>query len=177
MSVAVRAQQTPTTLVPQIRELVERLDADLPLTDVRLLEDVVGDSLSRTTFTMTLLVLGAAIALFLGAIGIYGVTSYTVSRRTGEIGVRQALGADPGRVRAMVLGQGIRLAALGVAIGLAGSLALGRLIASLLFGVSAYDPITLAAGSVTFLVVAALATAIPSHRAAAVPPAVALRTE
>jgi len=117
------------------------------------------------------------VALFLGAVGVYGVTSYTVSERTGEIGVRQALGADGGTVRGMVLGEGMRLALIGVVIGLAGALALGRVVASLLFGVSPYDAVTLAAGSVIFLVVAALATVIPARRASAIPPAVALRAQ
>jgi hypothetical protein len=177
MSVVVRAQGEPGAVVPGMRGIVERLDAELPMTDVQLLDELVSDSMSRTTFTMTLLVIAALVALFLGAVGVYGVTAYTVSRRTGEIGVRQALGADSGRVRGMVLGEGMRLAALGVAIGLAGSLALGRVVASLLFGVSPYDPLTLVGGSVVFLAVAALATVIPSSRAAAIPPAVALRTE
>jgi ABC-type antimicrobial peptide transport system permease subunit len=163
--------------MPQIRSIVEALDPDLPVTDVRLLDAVVADSMSRTSFTMTLLVVAALVALFLGAVGVYGVTAYTVSRRTGEIGVRQALGADQGRVRGMVLGQGMKLAGIGVAIGVLGALLLGRVVASLLFDVSPYDAITLVSGSVIFLAVAALATWVPSSRAAAIPPAVALRAE
>ncbi|MGD2047366.1 MAG: FtsX-like permease family protein, partial [Gemmatimonadota bacterium] len=131
---------------------------------------------SRTSFTMTLLVIAALVALFLGAVGVYGVTAYTVSQRTGEIGVRQALGADSGTVAGMVLGEGMKLALVGVVLGLVGAVALGRVVASLLFGVSPYDGVTLVVGSAIFLVVAALATTIPSRRAAAIPPAVALRT-
>jgi len=177
MSVVVRSESDPAALVPAIRGLIGELDPDLPMTNVQMLDDVVADSMSRTSFTMTLLVIAAIVALFLGAVGVYGVTSYTVSERTGEIGVRQALGADGGTVRGMVLGEGMRLALIGVVIGLAGALALGRVVASLLFGVSPYDAVTLAAGSVIFLVVAALATVIPARRASAIPPAVALRAQ
>ncbi|MGD8873121.1 MAG: ABC transporter permease [Gemmatimonadota bacterium] len=176
MSVAVRAERDAAALIPQIRGVVEGLDPDLPMTNVQMLGDVVGDSMSRTSFTMTLLVIAALVALFLGAVGVYGVTAYTVSQRTGEIGVRQALGADSGTVAGMVLGEGMKLALVGVVLGLVGAVALGRVVASLLFGVSPYDGVTLVVGSAIFLVVAALATTIPSRRAAAIPPAVALRT-
>jgi ABC-type antimicrobial peptide transport system permease subunit len=176
MSVAARAERDAAALIPQIRGVVEGLDPDLPMTNVQMLGDVVGDSMSRTSFTMTLLVIAALVALFLGAVGVYGVTAYTVSQRTGEIGVRQALGADSGTVAGMVLGEGMKLALVGVVLGLVGAVALGRVVASLLFGVSPYDGVTLVVGSAIFLVVAALATTIPSRRAAAIPPAVALRT-
>jgi predicted permease len=177
MSVAVRAEADALGLAPRVRDLVARLDADLPITEMRLLDDVVADSLSRTTFTMTLLVLAALIALFLGAVGVYGVMSYTVSQRTGEIGVRQALGADSAAVRKMVLLQGVGLAGVGVALGLAGALALGRVVSSLLYGVSSYDIATLVGGALVFLAVAAAASAIPSRRASRIPPAVALRSD
>ena len=134
----------------------------------------MGDSLSRTSFTMSLLVLAAIIALFLGSVGIYGVISYVAIQRTSEIGVRLALGADAEGVRRMILMQG-RLAGAGVVIGLLAATAMGQLLTSLLYGVSPLDPLTLVGGSVVFLAVAALAGVIPARRAARTPPAVALQ--
>jgi ABC-type antimicrobial peptide transport system permease subunit len=151
------------------------MDPDLAITEVRSMEEVLADSMSRTTFTMTLLLLAAVIALFLGSIGIYGVVSYIVTQRTAEIGVRMALGAEPSTIRAMALFQGVRLAGAGVAIGLMAAVGMGRVIESLLFGVSPLDPLTLVGGSVTFLAVAALATLVPAQRAAWISPAESLR--
>jgi ABC-type antimicrobial peptide transport system permease subunit len=172
---AVETEGDPLALVPAVRAAIERLDPDVPISEVRTLETVVADSLSRTTFTMTLLVLGAAVALFLGSVGIYGVISYIVTQRTAEIGVRLALGASPGSLGALVLSQGMRLAAAGVVVGLLAALGLGRVIASLLYGVTPMDPVALVAGSLSFLAVAAVATLVPAMRAARTPPAEALR--
>jgi ABC-type antimicrobial peptide transport system permease subunit len=132
--------------------------------------------MSRTTFTMTLLVLAALVALLLGSVGVYGVIAYVSSQRTAEIGVRMALGSDAGRVRGMILMQGMRIALAGVALGLLGAFTMGRLLTSLLYGVSPVDPLTLVLGSATFLGVAALAAYVPAHRAARTPPAVALQS-
>lgn len=177
MNVVVRADADPLALVPEIRRVVEARDPDLPITNLRTMGSLVGDSMNRTSFTMTLLALGAAIALFLGAVGIYGVISYLVIRRHGELGVRQALGAEPGSIRRLVLGQGMRLAAVGVLLGLLAALLLGRVVSSLLYGVSPYDVASLVVGCLVFLGVAALASVIPATRAAGIPPAVALRGE
>ena len=177
MTVTVRAEADPLSLIPAIRGVVAEIDADLPVTNLRPMSEVVGDSLSRTSFTMTLLALAAAIAMVLGAVGIYGVLSYTVNERTGEIGLRQALGADPPRIQRLVFGQGSRLIGIGLALGLVAALGLGRVVASLLYGVRASDPLTLIGASILFALVAALAIALPSARAARVPPAVALRSE
>ena len=174
MTMVVRSDADPLTLVPAVRSAIEAIDSDLPLSDVRSMEDLVGDSLSRTSFTMSLLVLAALIALFLGSVGIYGVISYVASQRTSEIGVRMALGADVGGVRTMILMQGMRLAGIGIVIGLLAAAAMGRLLTSLLYGVSPYDALTLVGGSVIFLAVAILAGVIPAQRAAGTPPAVAL---
>jgi len=175
LTMAVETEGDPLALVPAVRAAIERLDPDVPISEVRTLETVVADSLSRTTFTMTLLVLGAAVALFLGSVGIYGVISYIVTQRTAEIGVRLALGASPGSLGALVLSQGMRLAAAGVVVGLLAALGLGRVIASLLYGVTPMDPVALVAGSLSFLAVAAVATLVPAMRAARTPPAEALR--
>ena len=156
--------------------LIASMDAELPISEIRLMEDIVSDSMSRTSFTMTLLLLAAAIALFLGSVGIYGVISYTVTQRTDEIGVRLALGADAGQVRWMILMQGMRLAAVGVVVGLLVALAMGRLMTSLLYGVSPFDVTTFVIGAAIFLVVAAVAGIVPAVRASRIPPAVALQS-
>ena len=176
MAMAVRANADPLSLVPAIRSLIASMDAELPISEIRLMEDIVSDSLSRTSFTMTLLLLAAVIALFLGSVGIYGVISYTVAQRTDEIGVRLALGADAPQVRWMILMQGMRLAAVGVVVGLLAAVAMGRLMTSLLYGVSPFDVTTFVIGAVIFLVVAALAGIIPAVRASRIPPAVALQS-
>jgi len=136
----------------------------------------VADSMSRATFTMSLLLLAAIIALFLGSVGIYGVISYIVSQRTPEIGVRLALGADSKKVRRMILVHGMKLAGAGVVIGLMGAILMGCLLTSLLYGVSSFDPVTFVGGSLIFLAVAALAAIIPALRASRIPPAVALQS-
>ena len=177
MTVTLRTDVDPVGIVPELRQVIGELDADLPITNVMSMGEVVGDSLSRTSFTMSLLVLAAVVALFLGCVGIYGVISYVVTQRTAEIGVRLALGADPGDVRGLVLGQGMRLAVAGVALGVGGALAMNGVIAALLYEVSATDPVTLVGGSVVFLSVAALASVIPAQRASHTPPAEALRGE
>jgi putative ABC transport system permease protein len=177
MMIAVRTDGDPETLVPGIRAAVEGLDPDLPITELQSMEDVLGDSLSRTSFTMSLLLLAAVVALFLGAVGIYGVLSYVASQRTAEMGVRLALGADAATVRKIILSQGMMLAVIGVAVGLAGAVALGGVMSSLVYGVSPADPMTLVAVSLVFLAVAAGASLIPAARAARTPPAVALRAD
>jgi putative ABC transport system permease protein len=177
MMIAVRTDGDPETLVPGIRAAVEGLDPDLPITELQSMEDVLGDSLSRTSFTMSLLLLAAVVALFLGAVGIYGVLSYVASQRTAEMGVRLALGADAATVRKVILSQGMMLAVIGVAVGLAGAVALGGVMSSLVYGVSPADPMTLVAVSLVFLAVAAGASLIPAARAARTPPAVALRAD
>jgi putative ABC transport system permease protein len=163
-------------LVPAIRGVIEAIDPDLAVSDIRTMEDVVSDSMSRTSFTMTLLLLAAFIAVFLGSVGIYGVISYIVSQRTSEIGVRLAIGADSKEVRKMILLHGMKLAGVGVVIGLLAAAAMGRLLTSLLVGVGAFDLLTFAGGSAIFLTVAALAAVIPAVRASRIPPAVALQS-
>jgi len=172
----VRSDVELGALVPMIRSTIESIDADLPIGNLRPMEELVGDSLSRTSFTMSLLVLAALIALFLGSVGIYGVISYIVNQRTPEIGLRLALGADAKNVRRMILMQAMRLAGTGVLVGLVAVAGLGRLLASLLYGVSPFDPLTLVGGAVIFLAVAALAGVIPALRASRIPPAVALQS-
>ena len=136
MTVAVRSDGDPLGVIPALQRVIAEMDADLPVSEMRSMDAVIGASVSRTSFTMALLLVGAGIALFLGSVGIYGVISFTVSQRTGEIGVRQALGADGPAIRRLVLAQGMRLAVTGILLGLGGALAMGQIMSSLLFGVS-----------------------------------------
>ena len=177
MMMTVRTDGDPEALVSEIRAAVEGLDPELPITELQSMEDILGDSLSRTSFTMSLLLLAAVVALFLGSVGIYGVLSYVASQRTAEMGVRLALGADAATVRRIILSQGMMLAVIGVAVGLAGAFALGGVMSSLVYGVSPADPVTLVGVSVLFLAVAAGASLVPAARAARTPPAVALRAD
>jgi putative ABC transport system permease protein len=175
MALTVRTTVEPLSLVNAIRSAIAEMDPDLPMADVRSMQDVLGDSMTRTTFTMSLLVISALIALFLGAVGIYAVLSYVVSQRTPEIGIRSALGATPETVRRMFLSQGMRLAGVGVLIGLVAAVALGRVLLAQLYGVGPVDPVTLVVGSAIFLAVAGVASLLPAARAAETSPVDALR--
>ena len=141
------------------------------------MQEVYGKSMARTSFTLVMLGIAAAMALALGIIGIYGVLSYIVSQRQREIGIRLALGAQRGHVLQMVLQQGTKLAMVGVTIGIGAGLGLTRLMTHLLFGVTAHDPFTFAAVSSVLILVVLLACYIPARRAAKVDPVVALRYE
>jgi ABC-type antimicrobial peptide transport system permease subunit len=141
------------------------------------LEDIVADSLAARRFSMILLGVFAALALLLSSIGIYGVISYVVGQRTHEIGIRMALGAQRSHVLALMLGEGMKMALLGVVIGIAAALGLTHLMASMLFGVSATDPITFCGVALVLAGVALAACYIPARRAMRVDPMVALRYE
>lgn len=175
MTLTLRTAVEPLSLVSAIRSAIAEVDRDLPMANEQSMERVLGDSMSRTSFTMSVLVIAALVALLLGAVGIYGVLSYVVSLRTPEIGTRLALGASPGGVLRMVLLQGMRLAGAGALLGLVAALALGRVIVALLYDVSPFDPLTHVATSAVFLLVAALASLLPAARAASTAPVNALR--
>jgi len=175
LTMAVRTRGNPLSIVRAMREIAIELDPDMPLDNMRTMQMVVGESISRTTFTMALLMIGAFIALFLGGVGIYGVISYIMVQRTSEIGVRMALGADPREVRRLVLQQGLVLTTIGLALGLLATVALGTVMSTLLYGVSRFDLVTLSTGLGGFLAIATLATAIPAIRASRIPPSEALR--
>ncbi len=178
MAYAVRgAAGGPATLLPQLREAVWSVNPNLPLARVRTLQEIVADSMGRTSFTLVLLGIAAAVALFLGSVGIYGVISYIVSQRTREIGVRMALGAERSDVSGMVLRQAGGLAFGGVVVGLAAAAGLTRLMSSLLYGVSPMDPATFASVALGLSAVALLASWIPARRAARTDPVVSLRFE
>jgi putative ABC transport system permease protein len=141
------------------------------------MEEIISDSISDRKFSMVLLGTFAALALLLSSIGIYGVISYLVGERTHEIGIRMALGAQRKNVLTLVLGEGMKLVVLGAAIGIAAALGLSRLMAGMLYGVSATDPLTFAAVPIVLLGVAILACYIPARRAMRVDPITALRYE
>jgi len=161
----------------EVRQAVWSVNSNLPLASVRTMQEVYDKSVSRTSFTLVMLGIAGAMALTLGIIGIYGVISYTVSQRKREIGIRLALGAQGGDVLQMVLKQGTKLALVGVVIGIGAAFGLTRLMANLLFGVTAHDPMTFAAVAALLVLVALLACYIPARRATLVDPIVALRYE
>jgi putative ABC transport system permease protein len=175
--IMVRSTGDPKTVTGAVRAKVRELDASLPVTQVRTMDEVIAAAKSRPRFLTTLLGLFSATALVLAAVGLYGVISYSVARRTTEFGIRMALGAGLGDVLGLVLGQGLRLALIGVAAGAAGALALTRLIRGLLFGISSFDPMTFVAMALVLIAVTVLACVIPARRAVKVDPLVALRYE
>ena len=176
-SLFIRAAIPPTTLIAAVRGIAQHLDSDLPVGEVVLMNDLISKSLGPRRFNTFLLAVFAAGALILAAIGIYGVLAYNVARQTQDLGVRMALGAQTGDVMRFVLGNGLRLALIGLAIGLAFSLALTHLMKSLLYDVSATDTVTFAGVAFLFLIVALIACWVPARRATRVDPAVTLRCE
>jgi predicted permease len=167
----------PTTLLPDVRDAVRNVNPNLPLSETLTLEDILANSMARTSFTLVMLGVAAGIALLLGVVGVYGVLSYLVAQRTREMGVRLALGARPADVRGMVVRQGGLVGVAGIAIGLGVAGGLTHLMSALLFGVSPVDPLTYCAVAAVLMGVVLLASYIPARRAAAVDPTEALRWE
>jgi len=178
MTFAIRSDRAGTqSLLNEIRQAVWSVNSNLPLASVRTMQDVFDQSVARTSFTLVMLAIAGAMAVALGMIGIYGVISYSVSQRRHEIGIRLAIGAQRRDVLRMIVREGAKTALAGVAIGMAAALVLTQLMRSLLFGVSAQDPLTFASVAILLILVALVASYIPARRAMLTDPVVALRHE
>ncbi|MGH9143310.1 MAG: FtsX-like permease family protein, partial [Vicinamibacterales bacterium] len=177
LAIIARTPVEPAAMTTAVQDVVHRLDKDLPLYAVRTMEQVIDTSTARQRMSMSIFIVFAVVALTLAAVGLYGVVAHGVTERTHEIGVRMALGAEPGHVLRLVVGQGLSMALAGTAIGVAGAIALSRSVQSLLFGVTATDPATLAAVVGLLLGVALIACCVPAWRATRLDPTVALRAE
>jgi putative ABC transport system permease protein len=177
MFLAVRGRSAAATFLPAIRQRIAALDAELPLSDIALLEERVAGSIRKQRFAMLLLAIFAGTALALAAVGLYGVMSYLVAQRTCEFGVRMALGATLHDMLKLIVGHGMRLVVAGLVLGLAGSLALTKVLRGMLFNVEATDPVTFGTVCTLLAAVGAIACYLPARRAAKVDPMVALRGE
>ena len=177
MTLVVRSSTSPAGVVSAVRNAVSSVDDSIPIRDVHTMDDLVATSLEQPKFNMLLLGVFAGVALLLAALGIYSVLSYSVRRRVPEIGIRLALGARFSDVLRMVVFEGMKPALLGVAIGVAAALAMGGLVASMVFQVKPTDPFTFLAVVGFLALIALLACVVPAYRASKVDPIVALRYE
>jgi predicted permease len=177
MSIVIRANGDPGQLTSAVRHIVDRLDANLPVTKIHAMDELLAQSVSQRRLSMLVLAVFAAVAMLLAAVGIYGVMAYTVAQRTHEIGIRMALGAERADVLHMIVGDGMRLAGLGLIAGLIASVIAMRFLQSQLYGVRPTDPFTFICVAAVLSVVAAMASYFPARRATEVDPLVALRHE
>jgi predicted permease len=177
VDLVLHTRRAPEDMVPALRAAVAGIDRNLPISNVRSLDEIVTRSVATRRFTVFLLAMFAALAVVLALAGVYGVLAYSVTRRTAEIGVRLALGAAPSQVLRLVVAQGLRPVAIGLAIGLVLALLVSRLMASLLFGITGTDPLTYAGAGAAFALTAALACYMPARQVLRVNPVVALRVE
>jgi putative ABC transport system permease protein len=177
MTLVVQTSGDPAAITASVRNELREIDATQPVSDVRTMEQVMGATLGRARFNTLLLSLFAVLAMILAAVGIFGVMNYSVSMRTREIGIMVALGAQPKQVLALILRQGLVLTVIGIGIGLAGALALTRVLSGILFGVEATDPATFGAIILLLSAVSLIACYLPARRATRVDPVIALRYE
>ena len=173
----VKTDVDPSSFAATVRKAVWEIDKDQPVSNIQTMEEILADSIARQRFSMLLLAIFGGVALVLAGVGIYGVMSYSVAQRTHEIGIRMALGAQTGAVLKLAVGYGMKLVIAGIVIGLIAAFALTRVMATLLFGVTATDPTTFTLISVLLIAVAAVASYVPARRATRVNPIIALRYE
>jgi putative ABC transport system permease protein len=174
---AVRTAVPPLSVIPAVRDTLTAIDKEQPVNEIRTLSEIVSQTYGAIRFPMMLLWIFAALAVILSAVGIFGVMSYAVSRRTQEMAIRMALGASRGEVLVLVLREGLAVTVLGVALGLTAALALSRVMAGYIYGVTPTDPLTLIGASLLLAAVSMLATYLPAHRATNFNPMKALRYE
>ena len=177
IELVVRTSRLPESFVPDVRAAMKAFDPALPNSEFTTLDQIVDDAVAPRRLITHLLGAFSSFALALASLGLYGVIAYSVSQRTQEIGIRLAIGAQRGDVLRLVVGEGFRMAAAGVVVGVIAALALSRLLASLLFGVTTTDPLIFSISAAVLTSVALLACYIPARRAAKVDPVVALRCE
>jgi putative ABC transport system permease protein len=177
MTLVIRTTSDPRAMTAALRDSALRIDKDLPIYNVKLMDEYLYQSLARRRFNTLLLEIFAVVALALAAVGIYGVISFSVSQRTHEFGVRMALGARPTTILGMVIRQGLALTLIGVALGVSSAFALTRFVSSLLYSISPTDPLTFVLIPLVLAGVALAASLVPAHRATKVDPMVALRCE
>ncbi|MGH9802566.1 MAG: FtsX-like permease family protein, partial [Blastocatellia bacterium] len=177
MAIVIRTPNDPNSLAASVRGVIKSADSDLPIFRVRTMDQFVADSMTQRRFALLLICIFACLALLLSAIGLYGVMAYSVTQRTHELGLRMALGAQASDVLKLVVKQGMLLAVFGLALGVVGAIFLSRLMKTMLFNVSATDPLVFVAIALTLAAVALLACFIPARRATKVDPMVALRYE
>jgi ABC-type antimicrobial peptide transport system permease subunit len=173
----IRTRLASARLVASFRDVVQKQDRDLPIINIRTQQEQIDATMQQERMFAALTTGFGVLALALACVGIYGIMAYSVANRTNEIGIRLALGAQPGQVRRMILRESGWLASAGVVVGVAAALALTRLVKSMLYGVQPWDPATLVAGGLLLLAVALAASWIPARRAAGVQPMDALRHE
>jgi putative ABC transport system permease protein len=177
MALVVRASGDASRFAAAVQKEIRALDADQPVADVRTMKEVIAKSIARPRFNALLLAIFAGVALVLASVGIFGVMNYSATQRTQEIGIRMALGAKPGDILRLVVGHGMKLTLAGIVIGVIASLALTRVMANLLFGITATDLPTFIAVSAVLTIVALVANYIPARRATRLNPVIALRYE
>jgi predicted permease len=178
LALAIRSPRTgSSSFLKEIRQSIWSVNPDLPIADVRTVEEIHAKSMARTSFTLVMLAIAGAMALLLGLVGIYGVIAYSVSQRTREIGIRMALGSPRNEVTRMFVRHGLMLTGIGVACGLTAAMLLTRLMSAILFGVSPLDPVTYGAVSVVLIAAASLASYVPARRATLIDPLEALRAD
>jgi ABC-type antimicrobial peptide transport system permease subunit len=175
MTLVVKTTVPPARLINPLRQAVLAFDPKLPVANVKDMDQVLAQAISQPRITMLLMILAAMLALVLAVVGAYGVVGYGVSNRTREIGLRIALGAEPRKVMAMIVGQGLTSVALGIVLGGVTAVIVMRFLASLLFGVAVHDPVIYVGGALLLLLVAAGASFLPARRASRIDPAIALR--